>query len=124
MKRIIPATILLLSIVLLYFISSIYTNKVCNKTVKDIKKCVTLYEENNNAKVQAEKIKRFWSEKEKILSVFVNHELIDKVELKIASIELYSNFADNYMFYNACVDAEILLHQIIEDTKLSAHSIF
>ena len=63
-------------------------------------------------------------EKEKILSFFVNHELIDKIELAISNLHLHSKFKENYMFYESCDTVKILLHQVIEDTKLTTHSVF
>lgn len=124
MKRIIPATIILLIIFLGYIGSYIYVNNICNTVNQKIENCIKEYEEIGNAKNDAFKLKKYWDKKEKILSFFVNHNMIDEVEMTISKINLYSEFENNYIFYDSCNTAQTLLHQIIEDTKISAHSVF
>ncbi|MBQ3547718.1 MAG: DUF4363 family protein [Clostridia bacterium] len=124
MKRIIPAIIILLILVGGYLGSYVYINNVCDTATEGIEACLKEYEAHGTAKADADWLKNYWDENEKILSFFVNHELIDRVEMSITNIKLHSAFKENYMFYDACDTAKTLLHQIMEDTKISAHSVF
>lgn len=124
MKRIIPAVIILILILTAFFGSYFYVNDVCKTAYEGVEGCLKEYEEHGTAKADSAWLRNYWDEKEKILSFFVNHELIDKVELSISNLELHSKFSNNYMFYEACDTVKILLHQIMEDTKLTTHSVF
>lgn len=124
MKRILPAILILMIIIITYISSCIYINNVCEIVAGKIDKCIKSYDENNNTKLYTEELNQYWSEKEKILSIFVNHELIDEVELSISNLKLHSDFKENEMFYDACDTTKVLLHQIIEDTKITVHSVF
>ena len=124
MKRLIPAIIILIIIVSAFLGSYFYINKVCETAYEGIENCIQEYEEHGTAKADTTWLKNYWTSKEKILSFFVNHESIDDVELALSSAALHSKFENNYMFYDACDTAKMLLHQIIEDTKPSTHSIF
>ncbi len=124
MKRIIPALIILVIVIASYFGSYVYINNVCDTVNEGIEACIKEYEEHGTAKADAKWLKNYWDEKEKILSFFVNHAMIDEVEMAISNLKLHSSFKENYMFYDACDTTKTLLHQIIEDTKISAHSVF
>ncbi len=124
MKRLIPAVIILVLITTAFFGSYFYINEVCENAYEGVENCLKEYEENGTAKADAAWLKNYWDDKEKILSFFVKHDLIDKVELSISNLELHSKYKDNYMFFEACDTVKILLHQIIEDTKPTTHSIF
>ena len=124
MKRLIPAVIILVVIITSFFSSYYYIKDVCNNAYDGVENCLKEYNEHGTALSDAAWLKNYWDEKEKILSFFVNHEKIDEVELAISNLKLHSKFKDNYMFYEACDNVKILLHQIIEDTKLTTHSVF
>ena len=124
MKRIIPAVIITLIIIASFLGSYFYVNKVCNNAFIEVENSLEEYKNNGTAKVNSEKLKKYWEDNEKILSFFVNHELIDKIELAISNLSLHSKFKNNYMFYESCDTVKILLHQILEDTKPTTHSIF
>lgn len=124
MKRIIPAVIITLVIIVSFLGSNFYINNICEATYSKVEKAIEEYEKNGTAEFNAESLENYWNKKEKSLSLFVNHELIDKIELAISNLNLHSKFRDNYMFYEACDTVKILLHQVIEDTKLTTHSVF
>lgn len=124
MKRVIPAIIILLIVIASYFGSYVYINNICDTVNEGVDACLKEYEEHGTAKSDAKWLKNYWDEKEKILSFFVNHAMIDEVEKAISNVKLHSSFKDNYMFYDACDTTKTLLHQIMEDTKISAHSVF
>lgn len=124
MKRLIPAGIIFALVVLTYFLSTEYITKSCENTNELLQKSVEAYKENQNAEKETEKIKKFWQKEEKILSFFVNHEHIDEIELAISTLTVYAKEKDNILFYEYADTIEILLHQIVEETKITTHSIF
>ena len=124
MKRIIPAVIILFIVIFSYFGSYIYINYVCNAVEDQIEDCLNEYKKEGIAKNSTKKLNDYWDKKEKLLSIFVNHELIDKIEVSISNMNLHSNFEENTMFYESCDTVKMLLHQVKEDTRISAHSVF
>ncbi len=124
MKRLIPAGILLVFVILTYFLSTTYILKSCNSTLELVETAINEYTENNLAKEISKEIKDYWQKEEKILSLFVNHKHIDEVELAISSMIVYASEKDNVLFYENADKIKVLIHQIKEETKISTHSIF
>lgn len=124
MKRLIPAIIILIVMISSFLGSYFYINNVCETASSGVESCIKEYDEHGTAKADAAWLKNYWTKKEKVLSFFVNHERIDEVEKAISNLKLHSKFENNYMFYEACDDVKILLHQIMEDTKITTHSVF
>ncbi|MGN0494275.1 MAG: DUF4363 family protein [Acutalibacteraceae bacterium] len=123
MKRLIAAGILLAAVAAAYISSLMYITKVCDEAKEIIIRCEEAYQDGN-AHETAEELNELWDEKEKTLSFFVNHDRIDDIELEISSLLLYSKTEDKNRFYEHIETLKMLLHQVKEDTKLSAHSVF
>ncbi len=124
MKRLIPALIILVITIGLFIFSYYYVNNTCETATKLIDECIEEYESNQTRTNKAKEFKEFWDKKEKTLSIFVNHRAIDDIEVSVAELSFHSNFNENTMFYDAAIRIKTLIHQIIEDTKVSAHSLF
>lgn len=124
MKRLIPASILLGLVILTYILSTTYISNSCDSTLEKLNETINVYNEHKTAEEKAENIKKFWQKEEKILSFFVNHEHIDKVEQAISSLTVYAKEKDNILFYEYADLIKVLLHQIKEETKITTHSIF
>ena len=124
MKRLIPASILFVLVIVTYIASLSYITKSCNTTINMLDDTIKTYKEEKNAEDNAKNLKKYWEKEEKILSLFINHNHIDEVEQSISSLNVYAKEKDNVIFYEYADKIRVLLHQIIEDTKLSAHSIF
>lgn len=123
MKRLIPAFILLIIVVLVYYLGYSYTLSTCNKADELLNNCNNIYQNDNNAYKSAKKLEEFWSKREGKLSVFANHSDIDQIELAISSLVVYSDSPDNKIFYEYLSTVKTLLHQLKEDSKPSMHSI-
>lgn len=124
MKRLILASIIFVIVVVTYLTSLYYITDSCDKAKVLLDDSVKTYSQNKTAKDEAEKIKNFWDEKEKVLSLFVNHNRIDDIEKAISLLNVYAKQKDNELFYEYADTVKILLHQIMEDTKITMHSIF
>lgn len=124
MKRLIPAAILFVLVITAYITSLLYITNSCDKTKALLDISVTAYKENKTAQKEAKEIENFWNKKEPLLSVFVNHDRIDDIETAISLLNVYAKMPDNDLFYEYADNVKILIHQIMEDTKFTMHSIF
>ncbi len=124
MRRIIIAGVLLTIVIISYISSYIYIDKACEETNRLLEECVDAYKESKNPKSYAEKLENYWSKKEKPLSVVVNHARIDDIESAISSLVVYSDLPENKIFYEYSGTVKTLVHQLMEDTVPSIHSIF
>ena len=123
MKRLIAAGILLAAVIAAYALSLVYITETCDQAEEIILRCEEAYM-SGNAHDDAEELSDLWDEKEKALSFFVNHSRIDDIELEISSLLLYSKTENEPLFYEHIETLKMLLHQVKEDTRISAHSIF
>ena len=123
MKRLIAAAILMVLIVGIYLTGYFYIEKICKETEKMVKECVTAYKENRNVNPGAQKLKSYWCSKEKMLSIFANHNSIDEIELAIDLLWVHGKYREDDLFYEYSTTLQMLLHQLMEDTEPSAHSI-
>lgn len=123
MKRLIAAGILLVFVITVYIFGYIYITKTCDTATDMLNECGKLYNNNEQAQECAKKLEKFWNKKEGTLSVFANHEHIDDIELAIGSLVIYSKTKNNEIFYEYLNTAKTLLHQLIEESKPSMHTI-
>ena len=124
MKRIIAAAVLLFLVISVYLTGLYCINKTCSKANELISQCNTAYKNNTDAEKAAKKLEDYWSEKENLLSVFANHTSIDEIELAISTMAFYSKTTENELFFEYSDTVKTLIHQLIEDTVPSIHSIF
>lgn len=124
MRRLIAAAALSVIIITSYFTGSYIINDACRKANEKLEEVVNVYETDKDATNKAKELEDYWSKKEKHLSFIANHSTIDDIELAISSLVVYSSTPDNKIFYEYSGNVKTLLHQLIEDTKASVHSIF
>ncbi len=123
MKRLIAAAILTLTVGISYFSGFFIINNACDDANKLLNECINAYNSEKNAEEKAENLEKFWSEKEKILSVFTNHTDIDKIEMAISLLKVYSQSDKQEMFNEYYKTVKTLIHQLKEDTVPNVHSI-
>ncbi len=124
MKRLIPASIIFVLVIVTYLTSLYYITDSCDKAKNLLENSVQTYARQKTAEKEAKKMEDYWNKKEKVLSVFVNHDRIDDIEKAISLLNVYAKSPDNELFYEYADTVKILLHQIMEDTKITMHSIF
>ncbi len=124
MKRLIIAGVLFILVITVYISSVIYITNSCDKAYELLDKSISVYNKNDTAKSEAKALRDYWDKKEKLLSVFVNHDRIDDIEKAISLLNVYAKKEKDPLFYEHADNVKILLHQIIEDTKITMHSIF
>ncbi len=124
MKRLIIAGILFVLVIATYLSSLYYITDSCKKANALLDNLVSAYKEEKTAVKQVKEIQDYWDKREKTLSVFVNHNRIDDIEKAISLLNIYAKDKDNLLFYEYADTVRVLLHQIMEDTKITIHSIF
>lgn len=123
MKRLIAAGVLLIVVTLTYFSSVAYIKHTYNETSELLEDCITAYNNKKGAETAAKKLGDYWDKHEQNLSIFANHGRIDEIELAISSIEIYSKTEEKEIFSEYTGTVKTLLHQLLEDTLPSFHSI-
>ncbi len=123
MKRLIPALVILAVIIATFAGSYVYVNTICEEATHLINQCIDEYNEKGIDETKTDEFKKYWDKKEKILSIFANHNVIDEIEVSVANLEYHSKLKDNNMFYDSAIRIKTLIHQIMEDNKITAHSL-
>ena len=123
MKRLIAALILTAIVIGVYIIGYIHIVNTCEKTNELIDECISAYEKGDNVTECSEKLKKFWSDNEKTLSIFENHAVLDEIELSLHILSVYSNYKDDGMFYDYAYRTRTLIHQMLDDTMFGMLSI-
>ena len=124
MKRLIVAAILFLVVIATYLTSLFYITDSCDKAKSMVENSISIYTKNQTAKKEARDLENYWNKKEPLLSVFVNHDRIDDIETAISLMNVYAKIPKNELFYEYADNVKMLIHQILEDTKFTMHSIF
>lgn len=124
MKRLIVAAILFVVVIATYLTSLFYITDSCDKAKSMVENSISVYTKNQTAKNEARDLENYWNKKEPLLSVFVNHDRIDDIETAISLMNVYAKIPKNELFYEYADNVKMLIHQILEDTKFTMHSIF
>ncbi len=124
MKRLIIAAILFVVVIATYLTSLFYITDSCDTAKGMVENSITAYTKNQTAKNEACNLETYWNKKEPLLSVFVNHDRIDDIETAISLMNVYAKIPKNELFYEYADNVKVLIHQIMEDTKFTMHSIF
>ena len=121
MRRIIAAAVILLFVVGV----SICGGFIINKNADEIEKQISEIQKNafTDTNGKAEEFFCFWEEKREIMSIFVNHEVIDeigKVAAKMVSAERAKNSDD---LFEAANEILYIIRGIREDEKFSLYTL-
>ncbi len=123
MKRILAAVVLIVLVIGFYITGYLFVDSTCETAKELLSDCVMAYENEDDVNNRISKLENFWNKKESVLSIFINHGSIDEIELAIESLSVQSKYPKNQMFFEHSGNIKILLHQIMEDTKIGMHSI-
>lgn len=124
MKRLIIAGVLLILVVATYLTSLFYITNSCEKAKSMVEQTTKVYTQKKTAENEAKSLEDYWNKREPLLSVFVNHDRIDDIETAISLMNVYSKIPNNELFFECADNVNVLIHQILEDTKFTMHSIF
>lgn len=123
MKRLIPAAVLTIILIILCVFSKVTVDRVGKKTNANIKECLESIE--NDKKDSEKKIKKLeteWKKNMNVMSLFVNREKLDQVSGNIQTLKKYTDSRDE--FDEACAKLKVIIDDIIEEQSLSLITFF
>ena len=123
MKRLIPAVIILLSVLSLNCFSDHWIRSTCSDAMRLAEQCEEEWIASENYKSSLSRLREFWDKKEYGLSFFVNHEKLSNVELKINSLIENKYDSDRSIFREQIESLKNLIQQIFDDTSLNMKNI-
>ncbi len=123
MKRLIAAVVLFVFVITIYLYGFFYIKNVCDEAGDLLALSVSYYKTSKNASEKVSELENYWTKKEKVLSIFSNHNAIDEIEMSIHLLAAHSSSKDDTMFLEYSGKIEKMLHQLMEDTIPSTHSI-
>lgn len=116
MKRLIPATVILFSTILICVYAHTFIKKSCNDTLVDINRY-------NNREISASELENSWKKRKEKMSLFVNHGFLDNISLYIGQLTLTDN-TNTAEIAIAHKNIESTLTLIITEQKLGLHSFY
>ena len=117
MKRLIPATLILIFIVSLCFYSHVMVNKLCNKTIEDI---------NNfyNKTISVRQLQEKWQKNKEKISLFVNHGFLDDISVYVGQLAVSDSDIKSPEFETVYKNIKTITHMIKEEQRFAPHSFY
>ena len=116
MKRLIPATIILVFTISLCICSHILVDRACDNTLKDIN-------DFYNQTINAQSLQNSWQKRKEKMALFVNHSFLDEISLYMGQLAVYNDFNSEY-FEHTLKNIQTTLSMIKAEQQLSAHSFY
>ncbi len=117
MKRLFPAAIILVFVISVCVCAHLYVDRACDETLKDI-------ENYYNKNIAAATLEDIWHQRKENMSLFVNHDFLDKISVYIGQLTLTSA-QDNPTFFDTVYkNIESVLQLIKEEQSFGLHSFY
>ena len=126
MKRLIPASIMIIFIAALCIYSNVYVNRACEQTVIDIEQYYENCFSNSGSTIEtlSQNLENNWQKRKETLELFVNHSFLDKISLYIAQLPVLAQSGNETQFILVCENIKELTEQICEEQKFALHSFY
>ncbi|MGN1320840.1 MAG: DUF4363 family protein [Acutalibacteraceae bacterium] len=126
MKRLIPASIMIIFIAALCIYSNVYVNRACEQTVTDIEQYYENCFSNSDSTIEtlSLNLENNWQKRKETLELFVNHSFLDKISLYIAQLPVLAQSGNETQFILVCENIKELTEQICEEQKFALHSFY
>ena len=127
MKRLVIAVGLIVLIVVVCITENIIISHYYEKlnTMLDTASQLCLNGDKEGAQQQTADLEKYWDESvENVLSMFVNHDVVDQIGYSIAKLEPSIISGGTLEFTTECKTASTFLKHIKEDEEISLTSIF
>ncbi len=125
MKRLISAVILLAVITALCVINAVTVKSAHTKLSEKLEICIEAYNKDDTEKAfnTATQLENDWEKREEILSIFVDHDIIDDLGVSISRLPALAK-EDSDTFLAECNAVKITLTHMIKDISVNAHTLF
>ena len=117
MKRLIPAAIILIFIIVLCILANISVTNNLEKTLDDINRF-------KNSIISEYQLQESWSNTKEKLSVFVNHGPLDDISVYIGQLTLLNSDTTYPQFEAIYKNIQTIISSIKEDLRFSVHSFY
>lgn len=126
MKRLIPASVMIIFIAALCIYSNVYVNRACEQTVTDIEQYYENCFSNSGGTIEtlSQNLENNWKKRKETLELFVNHSFLDKISLYIAQLPVLAQSGNETQFILVCENIRELTEQICEEQKFALHSFY
>lgn len=124
-KEIIISIIIIVSIVVLDFVTQNYTNESVSQTsamLTDLKGKINKGEDNLNNNV--DQIAASWETRRKKLAYFIEHDELEKVDTNLKNLKSYIDVSDFDMAIYSIDEAEYILEHIKQKNSFSLVNVF
>ncbi|MBR5473748.1 MAG: DUF4363 family protein [Clostridia bacterium] len=117
MKRLIPAVIILVLTVSVCVFSHIYVNDICDQTLTSV-------ENYYNKSISPHQIETTWEEQKEKMSLFVNHDFLDKISIYVGQLTINENIDNSPERDITYKNIKSVLKLIKEKQKFELHSFY
>ncbi|MDO4608221.1 MAG: DUF4363 family protein [Clostridia bacterium] len=117
MKRLIPAAIILIFVIVICITAHTCIDRACDQTIVDIER---FYKEEMSGK----ELEKIWRDRKEEMSLFVNHEFLDEVSVYIGQLTLSSEEDDIPELDMAYKNIKTTLSLIKAEQTLALHSFY
>ena len=126
MKRIIPACILAVVIISSCIVGQIVVKKYCDGVYNDLKECKEQFVngEISTAYNLSVEVKENWTGNKAVLSVFVNHNLLDEISQSVMQLPEFAKTDGKDTFLGECSKIQSMLTLIKEEQRIRGESFY
>lgn len=126
MKRIIPASLILISVILICIFGNYYVKNVCRDLKSDLSECIDAFSDGDNEKaaVYADDINKRWQSEKKGLAVFVNHAFIDEISVSANALPYYLRLKSDEMVYGEYSNILVAIRHIVSEHSVTADNFY
>lgn len=117
MKRLIPASIILISLITICIYSHFYINKICKQTASEIEKY-------RNQTISASVLQNNWKNRKDKMSIFVNRGFLDEISIYMGQLTVTDTPDDSAAFDATYVNILTVLSMINEEQQFGLHSFY
>lgn len=114
MKRIIPAVIIIVFVIIICIGANVYVKQKCDITLEYINKYRT-------GEITSQQLENYWQDQKEKLSLFVNHDFLDKITVYIGQLTIKENSVNFDVTYKSI---ESVLKLIKEEQEFALHSFY
>lgn len=125
MKRLISASVLLVIIVSLCVLNALTVKSAYDELLQKLELCIAEYNTDNveRAFESATDLENDWKKREEILSIFVDHDIIDDLGVSISRLPSLANKKSD-TFLAECNAVKVALTHMIKDISVNTHTLF
>lgn len=117
MKRLIPALIIFILVIIVCFWAHIHVDNACTETLNDI-------EQFRNQKITGAQLEYKWQERKENMSLFVNHGFLDKISIYIGQLTVATTDNTSLELNAVYKNIESVLSLIKAEQKFGLHSFY